>query len=168
MMTNEAFLKSVSLFESLGDEELAEVARSIEEQSYAKGSVVVKEGSAGDCLYLVKRGAVRVEKMRDGKSLVLAELGPGTFFGEMSLILEDAPHSATVTAKENCEILLIRRLDLEIILNWNTALGMRIWRTFAQVLAARLRETNDKILEQMLAAENAAKFEMWGEMLKKS
>jgi CRP/FNR family transcriptional regulator, cyclic AMP receptor protein len=166
-MTNEQFLKSVTLFEALADEELAEVARSVEEQPFSKDSVIVKEGSEGDCLYLVKSGSVRVEKQRDGKALVLAELGAGAFFGEMSLILEGVPHSATVSANGKCEILLIRRLDLEIILNWNTVLGMRIWQTFARVLAQRLRETNDRILEQMLAAENTAKFKMWGDVLKK-
>ncbi len=69
-------------------------------------------------------------------------------------------------AEEACEILTINRLDLDIILNWNTALGMRLWRTVAQVLAERLRSTNDKIFERMLTADSTQKFRMFGELIK--
>lgn len=162
----EQFLKTVPLFETLTEEEMAEVGRAVEAKTYPEGTVIVEEGSAGDSLYVVRSGSVRIEKKRGAVSVKLADLQTGAFFGEMA-ILDDTPHSANVVTNEESEILLLRRLDLEIILNWNTVLGMRIWRTFAQVLSNRLRETNERILEKMLEAENTQKFKMWGEMLHK-
>ncbi len=164
-MEHGEFLKEIKVFAGLLDEELAEVSRSVEERTVPPGEVIVEEGTPGDSLYLIKRGRVRVEKRRGDTAVKLAELGPKMFFGEMALI-DDAPHSARIVAEEECEILTINRLDLDIILNWNTVLGMRLWRTVAQVLAERLRSTNEKIFERMLTADSTQKFRMFGELIK--
>jgi CRP/FNR family transcriptional regulator len=164
-MEHGEFLKEIKVFAGLSDEELAEVSRSVEERTVPPGGVIVEEGTPGDSLYLIKRGRVRVEKRRGDTAVKLAELGPRMFFGEMALI-DDAPHSACIVAEEECEILTINRLDLDIILNWNTVLGMRLWRTVAQVLAERLRSTNEKIFERMLTADSTQKFRMFGELIK--
>ena len=92
-------------------------------------------------------GSFRVEKRSKGKAVTLTELGPGAAFGEMSL-LEASPTSASVVAAKEGELLSIGRLDLNVLLNWNTVLASKMWRSFALQLSQRLRDTNDRLLER--------------------
>ncbi|MBN2384324.1 cyclic nucleotide-binding domain-containing protein [bacterium] len=159
------FLKQVEIFRNLADDELYEISRSVTELSVPKDYIIIEEGTPGDSLYIIKTGKVIVEKRRNERVTILAELEPPRFFGEMSLI-DEYPHSARVTALENCEFLLINRLDLEIILNWNTVLGFKLWRAFSKVLSERLRTTNERIFEHMFTTEDSSLFKMWGEVIK--
>ena len=145
------FLKEVGFFQDLSAEELSEVSRSVSEKTYSKSDIIIEEGTPGDSLYIIKKGKVVIEKEHNKKKSILAELGPTMFFGEMSLI-NDYPHSARVVAKEDCELLLINRLDLEVILNWNTLLGLKLWRAFSRILSERLRDTNIKITEKIFSS----------------
>lgn len=159
------FLKEVELFDGLSDEELYEVSRSVRETAVTKGATIIEEGTPGDSLYILKKGKVTIVRESGDEKVVLAELEPPKFFGEMSLI-DDYPHSAKVKAVEDCEMLLINRLDLEIILNWNTVLGLKLWRAFSKVLSERLRDTNAKIMERMFNADDTVQFRMWEEVIK--
>ncbi len=159
------FLKEVGIFQDLTEEELFEVSRSVRELAIPSGTIIIEEGTPGDSLYIIKKGSVSVEKELNGRRSLLTVMGPPQFFGEMSLI-DDYPHSAIVTAKEDCELLLINRLDLEIILNWNTVLGLKLWRAFSRVLSERLRETNSRIFEKMFSADDTLQFKMWEEVIK--
>lgn len=82
------------------------------EQIYARTvpaqAVVFREGEAGDDAYIVERGAIEISLEIKGTRKVLAALGPGEIFGEMALIA-DAPRSATATALEESELLVLRR-----------------------------------------------------------
>lgn len=75
-------------------------------RQYRAGQVIVKQGDAASALYLVLSGRVRVDREHDGVNEHLVDLGPGAFFGEMALI-EDHPRTASVTAIEPSECLLI-------------------------------------------------------------
>ena len=77
--------------------------RCIAPRSVEAGEVVIREGDPGEALYVIQEGRVKVEKRAGDKTVTLTELGPGTAFGEMSL-LEPSPTSATVTAMENGEL----------------------------------------------------------------
>ena len=55
-------------------------------KSFTADEVIVREGDYGDCMYIVKSGRVRISKNVMGEDKVLAELGSGQFFGELSLI----------------------------------------------------------------------------------
>jgi len=164
-MTIIDFLKNVEIFKGLNDDELFEISRSVTELSVPPNYCVIEEGTPGDSLYIIKKGKVIVEKEKNGRQTVLAELGPPRFFGEMSLI-DEYPHSARVRALEDCQFYTINRLDLEIILNWNTVLGFKLWRAFSRVLSERLRTTNERIFEKMFNAENTGIFKMLGEVIK--
>lgn len=159
------FLKKVEIFQNLADDELYEISRSVSELSVPKGYIIIEEGTPGDSLYIIKQGKVIVEKEKNDRTTVLAKLEPPRFFGEMSLI-DEFPHSAKVTALEDCQLLLINRLDLEIILNWNTVLGFKLWRAFSKVLSERLRVTNERIFDIMFSTEDSGLFEMFGDVIK--
>ena len=140
-------LRDNPLMSGLDDKELDAVAKCVVPWHYRKGDVVIREGEPGECLYIVRTGRVRVEKTAKGRRITLAELEPGSPFGEMSL-LDTFPTSATVSALEDTELLSIGRLDLNVLLNWDPLLASKLWRSFTHVLSLRLRDTNERMLER--------------------
>ena len=76
-----------------------------------KGRTIFREGDLGYCAYLIERGQAEVSVHRAGQQVGVARLGPGEIFGEMAII-DDKPRSATVTALEQCQLLLITREQL--------------------------------------------------------
>ena len=87
-------LKSIALFEEVGDEELAEIAPFATEVSVEEGRELVREGDFSYEFMAIEEGEAEVT--RGGEHV--ADLGPGDFFGEMGL-LEKTLRNATVTAK---------------------------------------------------------------------
>ncbi|MBI3183858.1 MAG: cyclic nucleotide-binding domain-containing protein [Myxococcales bacterium] len=125
------FLKSIDLFSQIPGEDLAQVALISSEESREQGEEIFAEGEAGDALYLVLDGKVRVHK----SDRVIAELGERECFGEMA-ILDAAPRSATVTAVSETSLLKIAREDFQEIMSEKPEIAMGI----IKVLTRRLRD----------------------------
>ena len=100
-------LKSISLFEEVGDEELAEIAPFANEVSVEEGRELVREGDFSYEFMAIEEGEVEVT--RGGEHV--ADLGPGDFFGEMGL-LEKTLRNATVTAKTPVRLVTLTGWDL--------------------------------------------------------
>ena len=150
-LTVREILRRIDIFGELSEEELSAVERCIERKSAASGELLVREGEASEELYIIETGEVCVFREAGGdgdvearEEVKLATLGAGKCFGEMSL-LDDLPPSASVRSTEDCELLAIGRLDLNVLLNWDTILAAKMWRTFARMLSRRLRDANDLI-----------------------
>ena len=91
-------LQASSLFASFERETLVQILASTKLRSYDEGDIIVTEGEPGASLFLIVGGTVKVfTRTEDGANLPLAELGPGDFFGEVSL-LTGRPRTATITA----------------------------------------------------------------------
>jgi CRP-like cAMP-binding protein len=101
-------LKSIPLFEEVGDEELGQIAPFAQEESVAEGTVLVREGDFSYELMAIEEGEAEVT--RGGEHL--ATLGPGDFFGEMGL-LERTLRNATVTAKTPMRVITLTGWDLK-------------------------------------------------------
>lgn len=125
------FLKSIDLFSQIPGEDLAAVALISTEEQREPGDEIFAEGEAGDALYLVIDGKVRVHKA----DRVIAELGERECFGEMA-ILDAAPRSATVTAVSDTTLLKITREDFQEIMSEKPEIA----RGIIQVLTRRLRD----------------------------
>jgi CRP-like cAMP-binding protein len=149
-MTHREMLKTIDMFAELTDEELAAAENCIEEVPAEAGETIVEEGVPGERLYMIQSGRVRVLRTVEQREVDIAELGPGKVFGEMSL-LDDSPASATVRALESCRFLVIGRLDLNVLLNWDTILAAKLWRSFARMLSRRLRDTNESIVRRLVS-----------------
>jgi cAMP-dependent protein kinase regulator len=92
-------LHASSLFASFENKALEQILSSTELHSFNQGEVIVREGDQGSSLFLIVSGTVSVLTSESGSPLPLAELGPGDFFGEVSL-LTGKPRTATITANE--------------------------------------------------------------------
>jgi CRP-like cAMP-binding protein len=101
-------LKSIPLFEEVGDEELAQIAPFANEVSVEEGRELVREGDFSYEFMAIEEGEAEVT--RGGEHV--ANLGPGDFFGEMGL-LERTLRNATVTAKTPVRLVTLTGWDLK-------------------------------------------------------
>ena len=140
-----AFLARVALFADLPLVYLRRVAALGAEEVYARGSLIFKEGSAGDKLYLILSGSVRISRQVPGMGEeALAILKTGAYFGEMALI-DDFPRSADALAHEACRLFVLSKDRVADLLFVDRDLAYDLLWTFVRTLSARLRETNDKM-----------------------
>ncbi|HNA59583.1 MAG TPA: cyclic nucleotide-binding domain-containing protein [Elusimicrobiota bacterium] len=102
------FLKRhVDILSFFTDDQLRRVTAEIDRQTYNKGQTVVFQGEISHNFHIIKRGKMQVFSKSGGDRALVAELGPGDFFGEMSL-LDSTTASATIRAAEDgSEILMI-------------------------------------------------------------
>ncbi|MFI5225449.1 MAG: cyclic nucleotide-binding domain-containing protein [Candidatus Limnocylindrales bacterium] len=128
-------LQGVSLFADLGEPALTSIAEVAIEVDFPAGRAIVRQDEVGTGFYLIAGGRARV--VRDGETV--AELGPGQFFGELSL-LDGRPRIATVSAIEPTTCLAIASWDFETLLQAQPGVAIAILRGVAQ----RLREVIDE------------------------
>ncbi len=134
-------LKAVPFFTQLSDRELDVVRAVSTEKSYPKNAVVLTEGEMGDSLYMIQSGKVKVFiGDEDGREIILKILGPGDFFGEMSMI-DKQPRSASVTTIEAAAVLVLSHAAFERCVEQ----APRIANMVMRVLATRVREADRKI-----------------------
>ncbi len=134
-------LRTVPIFAELSEVDIQALARLTTRRRYPKDTVVFFENEQGDTLFMILEGRVRVTILGDdGREVILSVLGPGDFFGEISL-LDNEPRSATAIAAEESELLLLHRADFQGAMSDNTSIGGALIR----VLTARLRRANHQI-----------------------
>jgi CRP/FNR family transcriptional regulator, cyclic AMP receptor protein len=100
----------VPFFEHLKRKELEQVGRQTDEVDVPEGKVLAREGDIGQEFFVVETGTAEVS--RNGE--VIAELGPGDFFGEMAL-LEEERRTATVTATSPMTLIVMTRADFRAL-----------------------------------------------------
>ncbi len=108
---------------------------------YGPGATLFREGEEGQDLYLIQSGRVTVYKEVAGRRKILAELGPGDFFGEMA-IFNKAPRTATAEAVENSLLIRIGREELHTLLY--NSYDFRI--NMVKKLSRRLKDTVDEMI----------------------
>ena len=134
-------LKAVPFFTQLNDREFDVVRSVASERTYAKNAVVLTEGEMGDSLYMIQSGKVKVViGDEEGRELILKILGPGDFFGEMSMI-DKQPRSASVTTIEPATFLVLSNAAFERCVEQ----APRIANMVMRILAQRVREADRKI-----------------------
>jgi len=82
----------------------------IPRKQFKKGDIILREGEAGDCAYVIESGNVEILVQREGQQMQVGVRGPGSLVGELALI-DDKPRTATVRTLEDCEALEITRED---------------------------------------------------------
>lgn len=130
-----ATLATVPLFAGMSEESMARLSSVAGEQSFPAGHFIVRQGQVGAGLYIIVAGSARVVS----GSHELAQLGPGDFFGELTVI-DQQPRLASVQAVEDTTCLAVASWDLLRLLESDSALALNLIRG----LAARLRSVTEQ------------------------
>ncbi|MDH4246999.1 MAG: cyclic nucleotide-binding domain-containing protein [Deltaproteobacteria bacterium] len=143
-------LRTVPFFEPVhSDEEaLMALATRMTLRRVPTGTEVLKEGEAGDEVFILFRGEVAVlRRTLDAEEYTVALLRAQDqpFFGELALLDEDK-RSATIRATQDSEMLVLRRADFESLGDDLPDVGLAITRSLSRILSRRLRQTNDDVL----------------------
>lgn len=113
-------------------------------------SKIFEEGEAGDAMYLVESGRVRVFEGEPGHTKTLKEFGLGEFFGEMALV-DDKPRSASAETLEETTLLVITRENLDTMVLQNPSMALIL----IQALSDRIRTLTVEI-EKLRAAQGGS------------
>jgi len=142
-----ALMCEVPQFDMLTPEELDTLSRHVISRHVPSGMVLCKEGAMGDSLFYITEGKIEIRKESfDGRQTILAQFHKGSTVGEMSLI-EESPRSATATAIEDIELLILSRESFEKLLAESPQIGVKILRNIAKSLSNRLRHTSGRFAD---------------------
>ncbi len=132
--TRARLMSACRLFTGLADADLQAVTAAAVEVEFPAERVIARQGEIGTGLFVIVDGGVRV--IRDGR--VIARLGPGEFFGELSVI-DGAPRNAQVVAETPTRCLALATWDFERLLRETPGIALTVLR----VVVARLRSATD-------------------------
>ncbi|MEW5855603.1 MAG: Crp/Fnr family transcriptional regulator [Myxococcota bacterium] len=126
MSLGRELLRRIPIFSRLPNADLDFLAVSTREVTYARNAEIVTAGSKGDSLFVILEGSVKVVLPGPRRSeVILQVLGPGDFFGEMSL-LDSQPRSATVRALERCRLLVLTRAVFQAALRASSSVAIPV------------------------------------------
>ena len=135
------FLQRVPLFQGLNNRQLRKLAERFVERRYAAGQEMVTQGQGGEGFFLLVSGRAEAIRTRaDGEKVMVNSFGPADFFGELAL-LDEGIRTATVTATEPTECLVLTRWDFLSILKEDAQMAV----TILQELARRFRMALDRL-----------------------
>ena len=139
--TKSGYLKTVDIFVDLTDEELDALDSSITMIPCEVGKIFYAPEDTGEALFILRKGKVQLYRVsRDGRKLVITTLGPGTIFGEMSLVGQEM-YDNFAEAVEECAVWKMGRADLEELLLAKPQVAIRI----LEVLGKRLLEVESRL-----------------------
>jgi CRP/FNR family cyclic AMP-dependent transcriptional regulator len=140
MLSNLDLIRRVPLFSMLTPEQAQAVADSVVKRRFRRGELVVEQGRKSNSLFILLNGRARVLTADSrGREVILAVLESGDYVGEMSLIDND-PHSATVRAEVQTDMLVLGRTEFARCLPETTSLAYGILRGLVQRLRAADRQ----------------------------
>ncbi len=143
-------LRAIGLFGALSDEVLAHLAGSLTVSTPDAGTMVFREGESAREMYVLINGEMEVlKRSHEGVDARVALLGPGDWFGEMS-ILDVQPRSATVRALAPSRLLRLSASDLDALYRYDIKSYAIIVLNLARELSRRLRVA-DGILADFIA-----------------
>ena len=141
MLSKLRYLSEVDIFRDLTQEDMGWVDRVTTMTTCEKGRVFYGPDESSEVLFLLKKGRVQLYRISpDGKKLVIATLGPGSIFGEMSMVGQGM-YNTFAEAVDECTLCVMSRADLERVLINKPQVGLRIVET----LGHRLREAEARL-----------------------
>jgi CRP/FNR family cyclic AMP-dependent transcriptional regulator len=149
-------VRKASIFKNLEDEEISEVLNITTEKRVLHKDLIMQEGDEGSTMYMLLEGEVEVSKaltMKFGgedirkaeKILSTLRTQDHVILGEMALIAKEK-RSASILAKTDCVLLEIRRDDFMRLIETKPVLGVKVLLNLAELLAARLRHSDENVI----------------------
>ncbi|UUX96899.1 Crp/Fnr family transcriptional regulator [Aquabacterium sp. J223] len=141
MLSNLDLIRRVPLFSMLTSDQAQSIADSVVKRRYRRGELIVEQGRKSNALFILLNGRARVLTADSrGREVILAVMQAGDYVGEMSLI-DNEPHSATVRAEVQTDMLVLGRIEFSRCLPESTSLAYGILRG----LVSRLRAADRQI-----------------------
>lgn len=136
-------IRRAPLFAALDDDAAQTLRTSMSELSLARGEVLFREGDQGYSLYVIVEGKIKLGRSApDGRENLLAILGPGEMFGELS-VFDPGPRNATATAVGETELVELSSNELKTWLVGRPEVAQQL----LSALARRLRRTNENLAD---------------------
>jgi serine/threonine protein phosphatase PrpC len=135
-------LGRIPMFGGFEYKDLAKLLEIIEMRGVRPYDIIIREGETGEDMYIVLSGRADVYKQEQH----INELGPGDFFGELSLI-DDIPRSATVIARDAMTLLVIRRQRMFALLEKNEKMAAKIYWAFLRRMSIQIRSKDDELYQ---------------------
>jgi len=135
--TRESHLRTLSdvpLFTGMGKKLLRKLLIDLIEKKYTAGDIIFHEGESGKAVYVVLDGSVKIIKKSNSESKTLAVLGPGSHFGELSLIGQ-CSRFATAVAEKDSILLIMYKSYFDDLIRGNSAISSRILLNLAEILS---------------------------------
>lgn len=138
-------LKNVYLFKGLSPSELEIISGAGETSTFNPGDDVFTQTDKATALYVIRHGSVKIhQKSTSGDNIEVANLGTGSHFGEMAFV-DGEPRSASATAIEKSELVILDYGKLDEILVANQAIAVSFYKELAHFLCGRLRVTTNDL-----------------------
>lgn len=137
-------LRRVKILAGLTDVQLERLAQAMELHRVPQWKVIVRQGERGDAMYLILEGELRVRLLAGDKETIISTLGPGEFFGDMSLF-DQGPRSADVVANTDSTVLRFTATAFENLAKEEPALAAPFLLATVRTLAARIRADNKRL-----------------------
>jgi CRP/FNR family cyclic AMP-dependent transcriptional regulator len=135
------YLSTIHVFRDLTPNELAEMDRQITMSTCKSGKIFYMPEDSGEVLFLLKKGRVQLYRIApNGKKLVVATLGAGAIFGEMSLVGQGM-HNTFAEAVEECLLCVMSRSDVERLISEKPEVAFR----FVEALGNRLTQLESRL-----------------------
>ena len=147
-------LRRIKILSQLNDAQLDRLTEFMELHKVPQWMAVVKQGDAGNGMFLILQGELRARVMVGDKETILATFGPGDFFGDMSLF-DQGPRSADVIANVDSTVLKISDVAFDRLTQEEPTLATPFLQATARTLAARIRADNkrfERVTQQFRAS----------------
>ncbi|HZJ38986.1 MAG TPA: ATP-binding protein [Chthoniobacterales bacterium] len=143
-------LRTNFLIEDIPDDSFRRLAQQITVKRCDAGDIIFKEGEAGNCLYLIASGSVKISKKgRGGRQETLTYLPKGDFFGEMALV-DSGRRSAQASAEADCVLGCLDRHAWTLLLS---LAAPQVLSNFTRSVTKRLRSNNQHLIEELMRNE---------------
>jgi len=147
-------LRRVKIFAEFSDAQLERMIEFMETRPVRQWTEIVKQGQHGDAMYFVLEGELRVRMMINGRETILVTLGPGEFFGEISLF-DQGPRSADVVANLDSVLLKLSASGFLSLMQKAPDLAAPFLFAVARTLTARIRADNKRYRDSIHFARTA-------------
>ena len=141
MLSNLDLLRRVPLFSLLTVAQAEVISGAVIKRRFKRGEALVEQGQKSNALFILLTGRARVMTSDSrGREVILATLAQGDYLGEMSII-DNEPHSASVRAEVQTDVLMLGRAEFARCLTENASMSLVVMRG----LVKRLRHADRKI-----------------------
>ena len=135
------YLSSIQVFRDLTPNELMQMDRQVTMSTCQPGKIFYMPEDSGEVLFLLKKGRVQLYRIApNGKKLVVATLGAGAIFGEMSLVGQGM-HNTFAESVDECVLCVMSRSDVERLVQEKPEVAFR----FVEALGSRLTQLEERL-----------------------